>query len=91
MKINFNTIKSMFSEADGTVSLTHVIIAIVFTFVLSIGLAFALATHSNKLSMNDFDGFLNSAGTFVATSCGPLYAINRGSDYLKSKNGSNNV
>ena len=85
MKINIAFIKSAFSEPDGTASSARVMIGMLVCFVLGVGISFCIATHLHKITVNDFNNYLTAAGTFLASSCGPLYLINKGADVFKNK------
>lgn len=83
--------KSIWSEPDGTGSSTRIHITAITTFILGIGLSFGVATHQKKITVEQFDSFLSSAATFLVTTCGPLYGINKAVDYLNNKSGNGTV
>lgn len=78
-------IKSIWSEPDGSGSSTRVHITALIAFILGVGISFGIATHKNKFTMDQFDSFLVTAGTFIVTTCGPLYGMNKANDWLKNK------
>ena len=56
-------------------------------FILGVGISFGVATHQKRVTIEQFNNFLNAGATFIVTTCGPLYAANKAADYLKNKNG----
>jgi hypothetical protein len=78
-------IKSIWSEPDGSGSSTRVHITVLIVFILGMGLSFGIATHQKRITMEQFNSFLNSAGTFLVTTCGPLYGLNKAADVYKNK------
>ena len=77
--------KSVFSEPDGTGSMSRVLIGLLTTFIVGVGVSFAVSAHFKRVTVEEFNGFLSSAGQFLITTCGPLYAINKGADAYKNK------
>lgn len=83
-------LKSVYSEADGMGSSTRVHIGIILAFTLTVGLSFAVATHLKKITIEQFDGFLNTAATFIVTTGGPLYAANQAGNWLQKREDNKN-
>lgn len=87
MNINFNFfgfLRSTFSEADGSGSCSRVLIASIVAFVLGAGTALVFKLHT-PVTVTDVDGFLAAAGIFIATTCTPLYLINKGAGSLNKR------
>jgi len=78
-------IKSVFSEADGTGSVSRVLIALLITFIVGAGVSFGAAVHLHKITLSDFNSFLSAASAFIVTTTAPLYGINKASDAYKNK------
>ncbi len=75
-------VKSVLSEPDGTGSSTRVcMIALVF-FVIGVGTTFVLRMHT-PVTPSDVCNIFTSLGVFIVTTCGPLYAINKGAEAWK--------
>ena len=89
--MNSQWLKSIWSEPDGSGSSTRIHITAITTFILGIGLSFGVATHQKRITIEQFNNFLSSAATFLVTTCGPLYGINKASDYFKNKTGNGTV
>ena len=83
--MNSSFLKSIFSEPDGTGSSTRITMLAIICFILGIGSTLAFKMHDH-ISVGDMNSFLSSSGNFILTTCGPLYAINKGSDAIKNKN-----
>jgi hypothetical protein len=81
-------LKSTYSEPDGTGSSTRVHMSALIAFILGIGIAFGVATHHKKFTLEQFDSFLTTASTFIVTTCGPLYIANKTADWAKNKSDS---
>jgi hypothetical protein len=79
-------LKSIWSEPDGSGSSTRVHMTMLIAFILGIGISFGVATHQKRVTIEQFNNFLNAGATFIVTTCGPLYAANKAADYLKNKN-----
>ena len=79
-------IRSVYSEADGSGSSTRVHIGILTAFTIGVGVSFSYLVHTTRVSIEQFNSFLASAATFLVSTCGPLYGINKLSDWAKSKN-----
>jgi len=86
MKVFFSWLKSAYSESDGSGSSTRIHMTALIAFVIGVGLAFGVATHEKKFTIEQFDGFLGAGATFIVTTCGPLYGLNKASDVLNKKN-----
>lgn len=85
--MNFlNWLKSVWSEPNGNGSSTRVHITALLFFVLGLGTAFGTLAYHSKISIEQFDNFLSTAGTFFVTTSGPLYAVNKLSDFMKTRN-----
>ena len=78
-------IRSVYSEPDGTGSSTRIHVSLLTSFVISIGVSFGAMVHKHAISVEQFNQFLVAGGTFIATTCGPLYGANRIADWAKSK------
>ncbi len=78
-------VKSIWSEPDGSGSSTRIHITAFVTFILGVGIAFGVATHQKKFTIEQFDSFLTAASGFVVTTCGPLYGANKLADWAKNK------
>ena len=78
-------IKSIWSEPDGTGSSTRIHITMLIAFILGVGIAFGIATHQKRITVEQFNNFLNAGSTFLVTTCGPLYGANKAADWLKSR------
>ena len=74
------------SESDGNGSSTRLHMSALIAFVIGVGIAFGVATHEKKFTIEQFDGFLGAGATFLVTTCGPLYGMNKVSDVLNKKN-----
>lgn len=81
-KLSF--VRSMFSESDGSVSTTRIVIALVFAFIIGAGVTLVAKLHTPVIA-SDINNFLSSAGMFITTTCAPLYAINKGADVMNKK------
>jgi hypothetical protein len=82
--MKFDFFRSAFSEPDGTGSSTRLIIACLVSFVVGSGVSMVTHIHG-PISVQDFNSFLSSAGVFLATTCGPLYLINKGSAVMNQE------
>jgi hypothetical protein len=78
--------RSIWSEPDGTGSSIRIIVTSIVAFVLVVGGGFALSVHHHSLTIEQFDGFLAAAGTFIVTTAPVLYGINKASDWAKDRN-----
>jgi hypothetical protein len=78
-------VRSIWSEPDGSGSSTRVHLTMITAFILGVGISFGVATHQKKITIDQFNQFLNAGGTFLVTTCGPLYAANKAADWLKNK------
>ena len=78
-------VKSIYSEPDGSGSSTRIHITAFIAFIIGIGISFGVATHHKKFTLEQFDSFLTTASTFIVTTCGPLYAVNKTADFLKKR------
>ncbi len=70
-------LRSMVSEADGTVSSARV--CIVLVVLASVGWVTCLVLHDKKLPD------LGLVATYTTMVCGSLYAINRGASLMERK------
>ena len=82
-----NFLKSVFSESDGSGSASRVMIGMIVSFILGIGIAFSTLVCSHKITIEQFNDFLNKGGSFILTTCGPLYGINKAADAYKNNKG----
>jgi hypothetical protein len=76
--------RSMFSESDGTASSTRVCVAVIIAFIVGSGVTLIAKLHT-PVVVDDINKFLSSAGTFIMTTCTPLYGINKGADVMNKK------
>lgn len=76
-------LRSMLSESDGSVSTTRVCIAMIFSYIIGSGITLVCKIHTS-VTPADVNAFLSSAGIFIATTCAPLYAINKGADVINN-------
>ena len=79
-------LKSIWSEADGTGSSTRIHISLLTSFVLGVGISFGILVHRHRITVEQFNQFLVAGGTFIATTCGPLYGANKIAAWATSKN-----
>ena len=82
----FTWIRSVYSEPDGNGSSTRVHMAAIIGFIIGVGISFCISVHHQRVSIDQFDGFLTAAGTFILTTCGALYGINKAGSYFDAKN-----
>lgn len=87
--MDWKWIKSVWSEPDGTGSSARILNAMIISFILGIGTAFGVLTCNKHMTLDQFDNFLASGGTFIVTTCGPLYAANKAADWLKNRDNKN--
>lgn len=78
-------IRSVYSESDGSGSSTRLHIGLLTAFVISVGLSFGVLVHKKTITIEQFNGFLGSAATFLVTTAGPLYGVNKLADWAKDK------
>jgi hypothetical protein len=89
LKSVFAFLKSAYSESDGTTaSSTRLHISAIVGFVLTLGSALGVLAWKHRITVEQLDGWMNAAATFLTASCGSLYGINSAKDFLKNKNGS---
>jgi hypothetical protein len=79
-------LKSIWSEPDGSGSSTRIHVTMLIAFVLGVGISFGVSTHQKKITVEQFNNFLNAGSTFIVTTCGPLYASNKLADWAKTNN-----
>lgn len=79
-------VKSVYSEPDGTGSSTRIHISLLIGFVISVGVSFGVLVHRHTISVEQFNSFLGAGAAFLAATTGPLYGVNKLSDWAKSKN-----
>ena len=80
-------LRSVYSEPDGTGSSTRLVISALVAFAIVAGLSFAYLVHIKTITIEQFDAFLTAAATFIVTTCGPLYGVNKLADYGKNSQG----
>ena len=85
MKQFLTWLKSIWSEPDGSGSSTRIHCSALIAFVIACGISLAILVHRKVVTVEQFDAFLGSAATFVSVTCGPLYGLNKLSDWAKSK------
>jgi hypothetical protein len=78
-------LRSTYSESDGSGSSTRVHIAALLSFVIGVGVSFSVMVHHKVITIEQFDSFLSAGGTFLVTSCGALYGINKLSSWAENK------
>ena len=78
-------LKSIWSEPDGTGSSTRIHCSALIAFVIACGISLAVLVHRRVITVEQFDGFLGAAATFTSVTAGPLYGLNKLSDWAKSK------
>jgi len=78
-------LRSVYSEPDGTGSSTRLHISLLTVFTIAVGISFAALVHRHGITIEQFNAFLGAAATFLVSTCGPLYGINKLSDWAKSK------
>jgi len=78
-------LKSVYSESSGSGSSTRVHIGVILAFIVGLGVSFAVATHTHRITIEQFNNFLQSAGTFFVTTSGPLYAANQAGNWLQKR------
>jgi len=78
-------LKSVYSEPDGSGSSTRIHVSAIIAFILGIGISFATATHYKVFTIDQFNSFLSSASLFIVSTCGPLYGMNKVSDWAKNR------
>ena len=77
-------VRSMLSEADGTVSNTRVCIVIVIAFAS--GWVTALVTKvRGPVSLPELAAFVGQLGMYVSAICASLYGINKFADAWKNR------
>jgi hypothetical protein len=84
-----NFFKSVFSEPDGSGSTSRVMIGLLTAFILGVGISFSVLVCNKHITVEQFEGFLSNSSTFLLTTCGPLYGINKAADVMKGRG--NNV
>jgi hypothetical protein len=84
-----NWIKTVYSEPNGNGSVTRILMQQIIAFILGVGIAFAVMTHQNKITMEQFNTFLGSGGTFIVTTCGAIYGVNKLADWAKNRDNKN--
>lgn len=86
IKSLFNFIKTCYSEPSGNGSSTRIHIGAIFAFVLGVGVSFSVLVHKGRITIDQFNQYLSSGGTFILTTAGPLYGVNKAADWAKNKN-----
>lgn len=84
-------VKSVYSERDGSGSSTRVHIGLILGFIITVGLSFATAVHIHKITIEQFDKFLETAGAFILTTGGPMYGINQVGNWAQKREDNNNT
>ena len=90
LKVFFKWLLSVYSESDGTGSSTRVHIGLLVMFVLGTGVSFAVSVHHKLITIEQFDSFLTSSATFLASVGGVLYGANKLSEWGNNKNQNQN-
>lgn len=81
----FKWVRSIWSESDGSGSSTRVHISLILLFTLTSGSVFCYMVAHKSMTIEQFNGFLSTASTFIVTTCGALYGLNKAADYLNNK------
>ena len=90
----FSWLRSAYSDTDakgnqvGSSSRLH--IGMIISFVLGVGVSFAIATHQKIITIEQFNTFLGSAGTFTVVTTGALYSLNQLGSWAKNKTNQEN-
>lgn len=79
-------VRSIFTGDNGGGSSSRLCVVSIVAFVIGAGAALLYKMHS-PVTMKDFIDFLGAAGTFIATSCGPLYLINKSAEVVNNRLG----
>lgn len=82
----FSFLKSVFSESDGSGSSSRVLIALIICFTIGVGTFLCVELHNRRVTPEQLNNFLSTGGTFVTTTTGPLYLINKGADVMNNRN-----
>ena len=80
-KLDF--LKSVFSEPDGTGSCSRILMTAIVGFVLGAGTTLVYKIHQ-PVTVTDLCTFLGTAGTFILSTAGPLYGMNKLADVMKN-------
>jgi hypothetical protein len=83
MPNSYGFLRSVFSGPDGGGSSTRLCMVSLVSFVIGAGVALVCKLHT-PVTVTDLDNYLAAAGLFIATTCGPLYLINKGADAVKN-------
>jgi hypothetical protein len=81
----FKWLKSVYSESDGSGSSTRVHMAALIAFILGVGVSFSVSVHHKYVTIEQFDAFLSAGATFLVSTCGALYGINKVSSWAEGK------
>ncbi len=87
-------LKSAYSDTDpkgnqiGSSSRLH--IGMIIAFVIGVGVSFSIATHQKIITIEQFNSFLGSAGTFTVVTTGALYSLNQLGSWAKNKTNQEN-
>ena len=87
----FSWLRSVYSESSGNGSSTRVHIGVILAFIVGVGMSFAIATHMHRITIEQFNNFLQSAGTFFVTTSGPLYAANQFGNWAQEREKNKNT
>ena len=79
-------LKSAYSEADGSGSSTRVHMAAIIAFILGVGVSFCVSVHKHVITPEQFNSFLAAAATFITSTCGVLYGLNKAGSFFDGKN-----
>ena len=58
-------LKTIWSEPSGNGSSTRVHMTMLIAFILGVGISFGIATHQKRITIEQFDNFLQSGATFM--------------------------
>lgn len=86
----FAWLKTAYSEPDGNGSSTRLHISILTVFVIGVGCGFSWLVHRQHLTIEQFNTFLGAASAFLIATAGPLYAVNKASDWAKNRDNQSN-
>lgn len=81
----FQWLRSTYSESDGAGSSTRLHIGLLTVFVITVGVSFTHLVHLKVITMEQFNAFLGAGATFLVTTAGPLYGINKLADWASTK------
>lgn len=84
LKQLFVWLQSVYSD-NGVGSSTRVHIAALLTFILAVGISFAVSVHTKLITIEQFDSFLSSSAIFFTSTAGTLYTLNQAGNVLQKR------